>query len=108
MKKFTKTWLIAALTRAIRTIAQTALSMFSVGMALSEVKWMSILSVSVVAGIYSILTSIVTGLPESTTDGNITMTEEDGEKTYDFNLEIPEDEIEKRETITFVVNTKKE
>lgn len=54
----------AAIIRAIRTFAQTALSMISVGAMLSEVDWVSVLSVSAVALIYSVLTSIVTGLPE--------------------------------------------
>lgn len=60
MKKFIK----ASLIRAIKTIAQTMLSMFSVGMAINEVDWKMVLSVSILAGIYSILTSIGTGLPE--------------------------------------------
>ena len=71
MKNRGKEWLIAALIRAIRTMAQTALSFLAVGMALSDVDWMKLLSVSVVAGIVSILTSIATGLPEATTNGEL-------------------------------------
>ena len=56
-------WLHAAGVRAIRTVAQTALSLFSVGMVLDEVDWMMVASASAVAGIYSMLTSIA-GLPE--------------------------------------------
>jgi len=71
MKKLTKDWLMAALIRAIRTFAQTALSMLAVGMAFSDVDWVKLISISSVAAIISILTSIVTGLPESNTHGTI-------------------------------------
>ena len=71
MKNRGKEWLIAALIRAIRTMAQTALSMVAVGMAISDVDWLKLLSVSVVAGFVSILTSIATGLPEATTNGEL-------------------------------------
>lgn len=55
----------AALIRALKTVAQTALSMITIGQTVSEVDWLTIASVSVVAGIYSILTSLATGLPEA-------------------------------------------
>lgn len=54
----------SALIRAIKTVAQTLLSTITVGQALSDINWITILSISAVAGICSILTSIVTGLPE--------------------------------------------
>lgn len=58
-----KEWAKAAGIRAVKTVAQSALSMLTVGMALSDVDWKAVVSVSVVAGIYSVLTSIA-GLPE--------------------------------------------
>ena len=58
-----KEWLKAAGIRAIKTMAQTALSMITVGQAVMDVNWLNVLSVSVVAGFLSLLTSI-TGLPE--------------------------------------------
>lgn len=54
----------AALIRAVRTIAQTAIATIGTATVLSEINWMQIASASAVAGILSILTSIVTGLPE--------------------------------------------
>lgn len=63
MKRYTEQWAKAALIRAIKTVAQTALGMLTVGAALTEVDWMRVISVAVVAGIYSILTSLA-GLPE--------------------------------------------
>lgn len=62
--KLTKDWLIAALMRALRTFCQVALGFLSVGMAMQEVDWFKMISVSLVAAIYSILTSVVANIPE--------------------------------------------
>jgi hypothetical protein len=59
-----KEFLIAALIRAVRTFAQTAVSMIAVGAAFSEIDWLRVLSVSGVAFVLSMLTSLATGLPE--------------------------------------------
>lgn len=64
MKTDFKKFAIAALVRAIRTFAQTFIGCISVGAAFSEVQWLRGLSISGVAFILSILTSIATGLPE--------------------------------------------
>lgn len=80
MSKLNKDWLDAATVRAIRTIAQTALSMLTVGMTILDVDWIQLISISLVAGLISILTSLVTGLPESTTSGMLVVDpESDGE-----------------------------
>lgn len=63
MKENFKLWLKAAAIRALKTFCQTAVSMLTVGQALLDINWLHILSVSGVAGIISILTSIA-GLPE--------------------------------------------
>ena len=69
--KFTLEWLKAAGIRMLRTAAQVALGMITVGMTIREVDWISIASVSAVAAIYSLLTSVITDLPEVGTDGAI-------------------------------------
>lgn len=58
-----KKWFKAAGIRAIKTVAQTAVSMITVGQAVMDVDWIGILSVSLVSGVVSILTSVA-GLPE--------------------------------------------
>lgn len=58
-----KEWLKAALVRAVKTFAQTAGASITVGAAMSEVDWLRVLSVSGVAFILSMLTSLG-GLPE--------------------------------------------
>lgn len=54
----------AALNRALRTVAQTALASISTAVVLEDVDFRYVISASVLAGILSILTSISTGLPE--------------------------------------------
>ena len=58
-----KKWFKAAGIRAVKTMAQTAVSMLTVGQAVLDVNWVNVLSVSAVAGVISMLTSIA-GLPE--------------------------------------------
>ena len=58
-----KKWIKAASVRALKTFAQVAVSMLTVGQAVMDVNWVNVLSVSTVAAICSILTSIA-GLPE--------------------------------------------
>ncbi len=59
----TSKWIKSALIRAIKTFAQTAISMLTVGQAFIDVNWINVLSVSGVAAIISLLTSVA-GLPE--------------------------------------------
>ena len=49
--------------RAIKTFAQVAVSMLTVGQAVMDVNWVNVLSVSAVAAVISVLTSIA-GIPE--------------------------------------------
>ena len=58
-----KEWFKAAGIRALRTVAQTALATIGVAAAIEEVNWLAVLSASALAGIISLLTSVVTGLP---------------------------------------------
>lgn len=50
--------------RAIKTVCQTAIATIGTASVMSEVKWAVVISASILAGILSVLTSIVTGLPE--------------------------------------------
>lgn len=63
MNRNWKKWLAAAGIRALKTVAQTALGFITVGMAMNEVDWKNVASVAIVAGIYSLITSLA-GLPE--------------------------------------------
>lgn len=61
----TKDWLKASVIRAIKTFAQTAVSLITVGNMVTELNWVSILGISVTSAIVSVLTSIA-GIPEVT------------------------------------------
>lgn len=63
MSTKTKTWIKAALIRAVKTIAQTAVATIGTATVFSDVNWVMIVSASLLAGLLSVLTSIA-GLPE--------------------------------------------
>ena len=58
-----KKWWKAAGTRAIKTFAQTLVGSVAVGMAISDINWLTVASVAAVASVLSLMTSIA-GLPE--------------------------------------------
>lgn len=59
-----KEWWIAAFTRALKTVCQTAVALIGTGaIGILDVDWMQVASVAGLAGIVSILTSVA-GLPE--------------------------------------------
>ena len=58
-----KEWAEAALIRAVKTFAQAFVGCVTVGAAMNEVEWLHALSVSGVAFVLSIITSLA-GLPE--------------------------------------------
>ena len=60
MKSFFK----AALIRAARTTAQSIIATIGTAAMMDAVNWRVVFSTSLLSGILSILTSIVTGLPE--------------------------------------------
>lgn len=62
MTKYAK-WLKAAGTRAVKTVAQTAVATIGTSAVLSAVDWKVVISASLLAGILSVLTSVA-GLPE--------------------------------------------
>lgn len=62
MKKY-KTWLKCAGTRAVKTVAQTAVATIGTSAVMGDVNWIMVGSTSLLAGILSLLTSVA-GLPE--------------------------------------------
>ena len=100
----TKAWFFAAMVRVIRTMAQVALSMISVGAAIQDINWINVLSVTLVSGIYSFLTAIATGLPESKFDGRLIVTDVDDTKMkYTFEVNGDPQDLSKKDTVTMKV-----
>jgi hypothetical protein len=63
MSDTTKKWIKAALVRAIKTVAQTAVATIGTSAVMGDVNWLMVGSASLLAGILSVLTSVA-GLPE--------------------------------------------
>lgn len=100
--KFTGEWFKAALIRAVRTAAQVALGMLTVGMTISQVDWLNLLSVSAVAALYSLLTSVITDLPELGVDGTVWL--ENGMNVAGFDININPEEVAKKNTLKLKVD----
>lgn len=79
MNSTIRNWMIAALIRAVKTAAQTAVAMIPVGLAAYEVSWATVGGTALLAAIISILTSIG-GIPEISNGDNLfkIATREDG------------------------------
>ena len=95
--KFTKEFIKAALIRALKTAAQVALGMFTVGQMFSDIDWLKVASVAGVSALYSILTSIVGGLPETSnaSDGTLVIdTSSESEDIFRIELDKPLAEIQ--------------
>lgn len=70
MKDNISNWIVAALIRAGKTAAQTAVAMIPVGLAAYEVSWATVCGTALLAAIVSMLTSIA-GIPEISNGDNL-------------------------------------
>ena len=59
----TQKWAKAAGIRALKTMAQTAVAVIGTGAVISAVDWKMVVSSAIVAGVFSLLTSVA-GIPE--------------------------------------------
>lgn len=104
IKYINKDAVIYAIKRAIWTMAEVILSMIGIGMTISEIDWAHILSVAAVAGIISILKSIIVGMPEIGTDGTLVIEDGDEKQQWTLNVETDPLEIQNKSSIRLKVN----
>lgn len=64
----TKAWLKSAGIRALKTMAQTAVSLITVGQIITKFNWLEILGISATSAVVSLLTSVA-GIPEVKENG---------------------------------------
>lgn len=64
-----KTWAKAAGVRAVKTIAQTAISLIPASVMISAVDWRTVLGTAALSGVVSMLTSLA-GIPEVDENAN--------------------------------------
>lgn len=105
--RFTKDFFIAALIRAFKTGAQVMLSMLTVGAAITSFDWVQILSITATSVVYSMLTSIVFGIPEGEYQGSLSFsksdTEEDNAVIPVLKIDIPGNELLDRNKVNIKV-----
>ena len=63
MSNKTKKWMKAAGVRAVKTMAQTAVSLIPAAQMIQQVDWKVVVGTAALAGVVSVLTSIA-GIPE--------------------------------------------
>ena len=73
-----KFWKATAI-RAVRTFLQVILAVWTAGTLITDVDWKMLLLSAVSASIYSVLTSLLTGLPEVDYEKHIYMSAEEPE-----------------------------
>ena len=64
-----KVWIKAAVVRAVKTVAQTAVAMIPVAAMITAVDWKCVIGTAALAGVVSVLTSLA-GLPEVPNESN--------------------------------------
>lgn len=103
--EFSTKFIKAALIRAIKTAAQVSLGMITIGAAFNEIDWAMVGSVAGVSAIYSILTSIVGGVPEAKNDGNLVISDGEEKQTLRFEINKPIEDIKEGDSFLLQVTS---
>lgn len=92
-------FLIMALKRSLWTFAEVIVVMVPMGMSVSEVDWKHVLGVAIGAFIVSFCKSVIAGMPEFGSDGELMLTD----KTCQVNLGIDEATIKSKGSVRLTV-----
>lgn len=94
----------AALIRAFRTALQVLLSMYTVGQIISKEDAAQMFKVAIAAALYSIATSLLTGLPEtSELNGDLILDESENGDTLRLVVNDDLETLKQKERITFTI-----
>lgn len=90
---------VLALRRSLWTFAEVIVAMVPLGLALSEVDWKNVFEVAIVAAFIAFCKSIVAGMPEFNTDGELTISD----TSCNVRLGIDQDKINSKKSIRLKV-----
>ena len=83
----------AAGIRALRTFIQVVLAVWTAGQLITDVNWKFVLLSAFSSAVYSLLTSILAGLPEVALADTLYALDNDGEIDPDYDIEDEEEEV---------------
>ena len=90
----TKEFWVAACYRALRTFLQVILAVWTAGQLITQVDWKFVLLSAFSSAVYSLLTSIVAGIPEVQLEETLYDLDNFGDEEYTEEYEALEDEEE--------------
>ena len=108
-EKMTNEFVQAMLIRAGKTAAQAILSLITVGAAIDSFDWKVIISIAATSFVYSCLTSIAFGLPETNYQGELSFSQDDEDEGVVkpvIKFDISGDEILDRDSVNIKINNK--
>lgn len=101
-----KELLVLSFKRALWTFLQVVLSMITVGVAVQDIDWVSIVSIAATSFIYSFIKSIVVGVPEAERDGTIIIDDRPEDSTkwfFQFSDKVDPSNLENKKALRFEV-----
>lgn len=99
---FDKNQLIAILKRATKTFCQTTAAMITIGVGVEDLNWVRIVSVSLVAFVYSVLTNIG-GTPEGKIEGAMIFKDGEDGPVLQIKSDLPTDVLATRKSINVAI-----
>lgn len=101
-----KGWFKAALARAIKTIFQTFVSLLIIDSTLYNIDLptLPLIAIFLLSGVLSMVTSVVTKLPEVNNQGSIYISETEEKTVLSLNLGVDLEDLAKRKNICISIN----
>lgn len=100
---FDKKQLLSILKRAIKTFCQTAAAMITIGVGVEDLNWVRIVSVSLVAFVYSVLTNIG-GTPEGKIEGAMIFKDGENGPVLQIKSDLPTEVLAAKKSINVAIS----